>query len=74
MDEMRIKLSTSFIKNIVSKLISKVIYKKYGYKVNIRIDDLDIWAIDGETSVKLNVEAKLGSDEFKKIMKSIDKD
>ena len=74
MDEMRIKLSTSFMKNIVSKLIAKAIYKKYGYKVNIRIEDLDVWAIDGETSVKLNVEAKLRSDEFKKIMKSIDKD
>ena len=74
MDEMRIKLSTNFMKNIVSKLIARAIYKKYGYKVAIRIEDLDIWAIDGETSLKINVEAKLKSDEFNKIMKSIDED
>ena len=36
MDEMRIKLSTSFMRGIVSKLIARSIYKKYGYKVNIK--------------------------------------
>lgn len=71
MDEMRIKLSTTFMRGIASKLISRSIYKKYGYKVNIQINDLDIWNIDGETSLKLNVEAKLKSDEFNKIMKNI---
>ena len=71
---MRIKLSTNFIKNIASKLISRFISKKVGYKVNIQINDLDLWAIDGDTTVKLNVEAKLKSDEFKKIMKSISED
>ena len=74
MDEMRIKLSTNFIKGIASKLIARAIYKKYGYKVNVRIEDLDIWSIDGETSLKVNVEAKLKSDEFNKIMKSIGED
>lgn len=74
MDEMRLKLSTSFIRGIVSKLIAKSIYKKYGYKVDIKLEDLDVWAIDGDTTIKVNVEAKLKSDEFKKIVKSIDRD
>lgn len=74
MDEMRIKLSTSFMRGIVSKLIARSIYKKYGYKVNIKLEDLDVWVIDGDTTVKLNVEAKLKSEDFKSIMKTIDQD
>ena len=74
MDEMRLKLSTSFIRGIVSKLIAKSIYKKYGYKVDIKLEDLDVWAIDGDTTIKVKVEAKLKSDELKKIVKSIDRD
>ncbi len=71
MDEMRVKLSTNFMKGIVSKLMARIIYKKFGCKVNIQLNDLDFWAIDGDTTVKLNVEAKLKSEEFNKIMKTI---
>ena len=74
MDEMRIKLSTNFMKSIVSKLISRTIYKKYGYKVNVHIEDLDVWSIDGETTIKVNVEANLKRDDFIKLMKNIDED
>lgn len=71
MDEMRIKLGTNFMKRIVSRLISKYIFRKTGYKVNVQVNDFDFWAVDGDTTVKLNIEAKLGSAEFNKIMKSI---
>ena len=74
MDEMRFKLSTNFMKNIVSKLIARAIYKKFGYKVNIQLNEIDIWNIDGDTDIKLNMEVKLKSDEFNKIMKSLDND
>lgn len=68
MDEMKLKLSTNFMKNIVSKLIAKSIYKKYGCKVNVQLDELDINIIDGETTINANVEAKINSDEFRKMM------
>lgn len=74
MDEMRVKLSTNFMRNIASKIISKMIYTRTGCKVNIRVNDLDLWVIDGDTNVKLNIEAKLKSDEFNRIMKNIDMD
>ena len=74
MDEMKVKLSTKFMKNIVSKLIARTIYKKTGYKVDIQLDDLDIWSINGDTTMKVNVEARLKSDEFNKIMNSIGMD
>ena len=72
MDEMKIKLSTGFMRKIVSKLIAKAISKKCGCKVNIQLNDLDISVIDGETDIKANVELKMNSEEFMKIMKTID--
>lgn len=71
MDEMKLKLSTAFMRNIVAKLIARAIYKKCGYKVDIQLNDLDISIIDGETTVSTNVEAKINSKEFVKIMKTI---
>lgn len=72
MDEMKLKLSTKFMRNVVSKIITKIIYKKTGYKVDIQLNELDINVIDGETYISTSVEAKLNSDEFIRIMKSID--
>jgi hypothetical protein len=71
MDEMKLKLSTRFMRNIVAKLIARMIYKKTGYKVDIYLNELDINVVDGETHISTNVEAKLNSSEFMKIMKNI---
>lgn len=71
MDELRLKLSTRFMRNIVAKLIARMIYKKTGYKVDIYLNELDINVVDGETRISTNVEAKLNSNEFMKIMKNI---
>lgn len=71
MDEMKLKLSTRFMRNLVSKLIAKMIYRKTGYRVDIYLNELDINVIDGETHISTNVEAKLSSNEFMKIMKTI---
>lgn len=71
MDEMRVKLSTKFMRGIVSKLIARFIKKKYGCKVDIQLNELDISMIDGETNISTNVDIKLDSEEFKKIMKQI---
>lgn len=68
MDEMKLKLTTKFMRGIVSKLIEKSIYKKYGCIVNVQLNDLDISIVDGETTINTNVEAKINSEEFKKIM------
>lgn len=68
MDEMKLKLTTKFMRGIVSKLIERSIYKKYGYRVNVQLNDLDINIIDGETTINTNVEAKISSEEFKKMI------
>ena len=60
------------MKNMVSKLISRMIYKKYGYKVDIQLKELDVSIIDGETHIGTNVEITLNSSEFTKIVKSLE--
>lgn len=71
MDELKMKLSTKFMRSIVSKLIAKAIYKKIGYKVDVQLNDLDISVIDGDANINANVEVKINNEEFMKIMKSI---
>lgn len=70
MDKLELRLTTKFMRNIVSKILAKMIYKKTGYKVDIQLNDLDISVVDGETKLNANVEAKIDSKEFMKIIKS----
>lgn len=71
MDEMKLKLSTKFMRNLISKLISKAVYNKFGYKIDIQLNDLAVSFIDGETKVSTNVEVKMDKDEFTKIIKKV---
>lgn len=67
---MKLKLSTKFMRNIVSKLLAKAIYKKYGYKVDIQLNELDVSFINGEAEIEVNAAVKLDSKEFMKIVRS----
>lgn len=69
MDEMKVKLSTRFMRNLVSKLIAKAIQKKYGYKVDIQLNELDISVVDGDAKISTNVEVKINNKEFMNIIK-----
>lgn len=73
-DELKVKLSTKFMRNIVAKLLAKAIQKKFGCKVKIQLNELDVRVINGDTNIKANVEVKLDSQEFMKIMEAIDMD
>ena len=70
MDEMKLKLSTKFMKGVVSKLIAKALYKKLGYKVDIQLNDINVEFIDGETSIHADVDLRLDKEEFTKLIKS----
>lgn len=71
MDIMKLKLSTTFMRSIAAKMIQRSIRKKYGCKVKIHLDDLDVVVIDGDATIKLNAEATMDSDEFKELIKKI---
>jgi hypothetical protein len=74
MDELKLSLSTKFMRGVLAKLISRHIKKKYGYKVDIFFSEIKLDMVDGQTHAHVNVDLELDSDEFKKIMKSIEED
>ncbi len=73
-DEMKLKLSTKFMKGLLAKIISKSIKKKYGYKVNIHIDEIDLDMFNGDTNLHVKADIKFDGDEFKKLMNTLIED
>lgn len=70
MDELKIK--SVFMRGVVSKLVEKAIHKKFGYKVDIQINDVDVVVTDGKAHIHLNADGEIDSNEFKKFTKFID--
>lgn len=70
MDIMQIK--SSLMRGIISKLISKVICDKLGYKVKIHINDIDMKINDEKATIQLNAGLEMNVDELKSFSKLID--
>lgn len=71
MDELKLKLSSNFMRGIVTKIISKAIYKKYGYKVDIQLNDIVIRNEEGKVHLHADLDAEVKGEEFVHIVKSI---
>lgn len=71
MDEMKVKLSTKFMKGLVSKIISKIAYEKTGRKFDIQVNDLDINVTGDDAKLSTSIEIVLSNDELKELLKSI---
>lgn len=72
MDELKLRLSTKFMRGLVTKLISKMIYKKLGYKIDIELNAIDMETENGTTRFRLDVEAKVNNDELRRIVQDMD--
>ena len=71
MDELKLRVSTKFMRDIITKLISKAIFNKTGYKIDIRLNKIDAEVIGGKIYLHADVDAKINDDEFIKIVKKI---
>lgn len=71
MDEMKLKLSTKFMKNIVTTLISKVLIKKFGYDIDVILNEIELKMEDGKVKIHADVDAQVDNSEFLKIIKSV---
>ena len=69
MDEIKMSCKGKFLKPIITKLISTFIKKKYDANVEIRINEVDISSMDGETYFNLNIDGKMKNEELMKILK-----
>lgn len=71
MDEMKLNLGSKFMRKMLSKILTKMFYKKFGYRIDIKLDELNVHVVDGDTKIKLNAEVQMNSIEFKKVMEAI---
>ena len=71
MDELKLNLSSKFMRGIVTKLISKAVYKKTGYKIGIELNNINVEVINGRAHIHINADAEIDNDELMKIVKTI---
>lgn len=69
-----LKLSTKFMKGIVAKIISKKVYKKLGYKIDIQLNDIQVDTINGDVRLHVDVDTKMGRTEFERLMEELGED
>lgn len=71
MDELKMNLSTKWLKDIVTKLISKVISEKLGYKVRVELSEVHITTTENnELRLHLNGSAVMDMAELAKLAKA----
>ena len=71
MDELKLKLSTKFMRGIVTKLISMALYKKFGYQIDIEINEINMETKDGKIRIHADVDAEMDNEECLKLIKTI---
>lgn len=70
MDELKLILSTRFMRTIVTKILAKAIYKKTGYKVNVQINELKADTCDGKVRVHADIDAEMNGEDLMNALKS----
>lgn len=71
MDELKLNLSSKLMRGIVTKLISKAVYKKTGYKIGIELNNINVEVINGKAHIHVNADAEIDNDELMKIVRTI---
>lgn len=74
MDVLKLKLSTKFMRGIVANLISKTLFKKYGYDIDILMNEIEVKNENGKIHLHIDADAEVENYEFIKILKAIGMD
>ena len=67
MDEMKIKLSSGLMKGIVSKLITKAIFKKFGVKPEIELNGISLEKVGSKIHIHINADTEIDESDLLKI-------
>lgn len=70
MDELKLVLSTRFMRTLVTKLIAKAIYKKTGYQLDIQINKIEADTNDSKIRVHLDADVEMNGEDLKNALKS----
>ena len=72
MDELKIAINSAFMKRIVKTVLSKVIEKKLGYKIDVQINEIKADVTGGIVKLHLDMDGQMTTDELSKLLKSKD--
>lgn len=70
MDELKLVLSTRFMRTLVTKILAKAIYKKTGYRVDIQINKIEADTNDGKIRVHMDADVEMNGEDFKDALKT----
>lgn len=71
MSEMKLNLCPGFMRKLVTKVISKLVCEKLGYKVNVELNQLGVTNTNGKVCLHLDVNADMDNAEFEKMIRDI---
>lgn len=74
MDLLKLKISTKFMKGIIAKIVSRKIYKQFGYKIDIQLNDIQLDIIDGDAKFHIDVDGKMNKTEFSRLMEKMEEE
>lgn len=69
MDEMKLKLSTRFMRGIVSKLIARTIFKQFGFKAEIHLNEIELDTVNDKIHLHINADGKIDQKDLLKIIR-----
>lgn len=74
MDEMMLSIKTPILKGFIAKIIANMIKKKIGFKVNLRINELDIRKNGDSIVFKIGAEGSTDSSNLFKAVRMAEKE
>ena len=70
MDELKLVISTRFMRNLITRILAKIIYKKFGYKVDIQINKIEAETYDGKIRLHMDADVETNEEDLKNILKN----
>lgn len=71
MDELKLNLTTNWMKGIIAKIIAKAIRKKLGCDIDILINNVSVKAADGKIQIHVDIDAETTGKDFMKLIKNV---
>lgn len=65
------KVNSKFMKNLIAKLIKRVVKKKTGCEADICLNGLNVTVTDGTAHIHLSVDAEVNKDELTKVLRAV---
>ncbi len=72
MDELKLVISTRFMRNIITKVLAKAIFKKTGYRVDIQINQIEAETCDGKVRIHMDADAEMNGEDLMHALKTKD--